>query len=142
MSEDWSTNFDPSKVESTERKPAPRGTYDFIVHSLEDKEVNGCKLYALRIDVTGPTEQGTVVFDNFWRTGKQERAHQISMERFAALCKCVGSSTAKGVVGKRGKAVLKVTEATDKYKARNEVAEYIPKDAGAASANAPKGAPW
>ena len=131
--------------------PLPPGDYQTVIKDAELKPTNdGTGQYIkLRLDVTGPTHAGRVVFSNINIRNKSSAAEQIGRAQLGALMKAIGLATLQDtdqLIGGNVTVKLAIREArTDPatgktYEASNEVKAYKGTD-GAMPSAAPAGMP-
>lgn len=131
--------------------PLPPGDYQTVIKDAELKATNdGTGQYIkLRLDVTGPTHAGRVVFSNLNIRNKSSAAEQIGRAQLGALMKAIGLATLQDtdqLIGGHVTVKLAIREArTDPatgktYEASNEVKAYKGTD-GAMPSAAPAGMP-
>ena len=115
--------------------PLPPGEYQTIIKDAELKPTNdGTGQYIkLRLDVTGPTHAGRVVFSNINIRNKSSAAEQIGRAQLGAIMKAIGLATLSDtdeLIGGSLTVKLAIREArTDEktgktYEASNEVKAY------------------
>lgn len=75
--------------------PLPAGWYSAVVHSAEVKPTNaGTGEYIkLRYDITGPTQEGRVVFGNINTRNPTPIAQKIGLENLGELMRAIGLAT-------------------------------------------------
>lgn len=163
-----SQSFDANELPQTTSSfdPIPEGHYDATITQAELKPTNdGTGQYIkLRLDITGPSHQGRVVFSNLNIKNASAKAEEIGRQQLGEIMRAIGLAKVQDTDQLIGGAVnIKVAiraartdERTGKtYDAGNEVKGYraaggsapvaMPKVASAAPAAAPtKGAapPW
>ena len=122
--------------------PLPPGDYQTVIKDAELKATNdGTGQYIkLRLDVTGPTHAGRVVFSNINIRNKSSAAEQIGRAQLGALMKAIGLATLQDtdqLIGGHVTVKLAIREArTDPatgktYEASNEVRSYKSIDSSA-----------
>lgn len=158
-----SQTFDASELPqgSTSFGPIPEGSYNATVTQAELKTTNdGTGEYIkLRLDITGPSHQGRVVFANLNIKNASVKAEEIGKQQLGEIMRAIGLSRVRDTDELIGGAVkirvairpARTDERTGKtYDAANEVKGYsavsgaAPVAKPAAPAAAAKGAtpPW
>jgi hypothetical protein len=128
--------------------PLPPGEYQTTIKDAELKATNdGTGQYIkLRLDVTGPTHAGRVVFSNINIRNKSSAAEGIGRAQLGAIMKAIGLATLQDtdqLIGGQLTVKLAIREArTDEktgktYEASNEVKAYKPIEGAMPSAAAP-----
>lgn len=131
--------------------PIPAGEYHTVIKDAEVKSTNdGTGQYIkLRLDVTGPTHAGRVVFANINIRNKSSAAEQIGRAQLGSLMKAIGLTTLQDTDQLIGGALCvkvavkdaRTDPATGKtYEASNEVKAYKP-ISGAMPASSPSSMP-
>jgi|TARA_R110000787_G_scaffold161705_1_gene275092 hypothetical protein len=133
---------DIPKDESTGSfEPIPSGTYDAIVQGIDLRKTKaGTGQYlACRLDVTGPTQQGRVLWANLNISNPNPKAEEIGRRQLGELMKAAGVSTVEDtdqLLGGRLSLGVQVKE-DEKYGKRNEVKKMTAKPGGASAAPMP-----
>jgi hypothetical protein len=111
-----------------------------IASELKESKNGTGKYVEVRLDVTGPTHAGRVLFDRIVVVHENERAVEIGRPRFAALCVAAGfakrPSNAAELIGSNVAVKVKTEKASNGYEARSVPRAYaLPDVAGATSGN-------
>lgn len=112
----------------TEFKPLPAGEYTATIKSAEIKATRDetGKYIKLRLDITGPTHAGRVVFSNINLRNKTPKAEQIGRQQLGDIMRAIGLadlSNTDQLVGSELAIVLKVRN-DPTYGDSNEVKAY------------------
>lgn len=138
---------------SNNYEPVPAGWYNATVTEAGVKETRAGdgKYIKLRFDITGPTNEGRVVFTNLNIRNKNEVAQNIGVEQLGQLMRAVGLPTIQDssqLVGGSCQINVKIRPASGQYEAQNEVKGYksingsaLPSGQPAAPAPSPAPAP-
>ena len=131
--------------------PLPDGWYAVTISDADVKQTkagNGSYI-KMKLDVTGPTHQGRVVFSNINVRNPNPKAEEIGNQQLGELMRAVGLPRLEDtdqLIG-RSLSVKLVTRTSEQYGDQNEVKAY--KAAGGAAPAAPaaaasgaKSPPW
>lgn len=142
-----SQSFDASELPQTTSsfEPIPEGFYDATITQADLKPTNdGTGQYIkLRLDITGPSHQGRVVFSNLNIKNASAKAEEIGRQQLGEIMRAIGLSKVQDTDQLIGGAVnIKVAirgartdEKTGKtYEAGNEVKGYRAAGGGAPTA--------
>jgi len=129
-------------------EPLPEGNYNASITQAELKNTNdgGGQYIKLRLDITGPTHQGRVVFSNLNIKNASAKAEEIGRQQLGEIMRAVGLAKVTDtdqLIG--GNVNIKLTiraartdEKTGKtYEASNDVKGYRAINGGAAPAFKP-----
>jgi hypothetical protein len=146
-------SYETDSLPKSDFEPIPTAVYDYVIHSAEVVNVkNNGQMIKIRLDVTGPTHQGRVVFDNVTIKNSSAQAVEIGHKRLGEYNRACGLSRLTDtdqLVGcpVRGRTGI---EKSDQYGDRNRInaimppsgSSPMPKTGGApAPAVAPSGIP-
>jgi hypothetical protein len=137
-------------------QPIPAGNYTATIGGAEVKTTkDGSGQYiALRLDITGPSHEGRVVFTNLNIRNRNPKAEEIARQQLGDIMRACGLSTVTDtdqLIGHTLQIKVSVKPATDEYAAGNEVKGFkavaggIPPKAASAQAAPTGGAtppPW
>ena len=127
-----------------DNSPLPAGDYTATIHASEvqtTKRGDGQMIY-VRLDVTGPTRAGAVVFDRMLVQHPNPTAQEIGIARFSGLCQALGYQAGAGpsdtqeLVGKTVGIKTKVRKSEQYGDSAEVVAYFKPKTIKTASAPA------
>lgn len=115
--------------ESDSFEPIPAGTYTAQIADAELKATKaGTGQYIkLRLDITGPTHQGRVVFANLNIRNPNETAERIGRQQLGDVMRAIGLSQVQDtdqLVGGALKIKVTVRPPSDGYDASNDVKSY------------------
>jgi hypothetical protein len=136
-------------------EPLPEGNYNATISQAELKDTNdGTGQYIkMRLDITGPSHQGRVVFSNLNIKNASAKAEEIGRQQLGDIMRAIGLAKVTDtdqLIGaslniKLGIRAARTDEKTGKtYEASNEVKGYRAINGGAApsfKASAPVSAP-
>ena len=108
-------------------EPLPAGWYSATIAKAEIKPTKaGTGQYiALRLDVTGPTHQGRVVFTNLNIRNPNPKAEEIDRADLASIMRAIGLARVTDTDQLIGGALsIKVTIKNDDYGSGNEIKGY------------------
>lgn len=108
-------------------EPLPAGWYSATIAKAEIKPTKaGTGQYiALRLDVTGPTHQGRVVFTNLNIRNPSPKAEEIGRADLASIMRAIGLARVTDTDQLIGGALsIKVTIKNDDYGSGNEIKGY------------------
>lgn len=108
-------------------EPLPAGWYSATIAKAEIKPTKaGTGQYiALRLDVTGPTHQGRVVFTNLNIRNPNPKAEEIGRADLASIMRAIGLARVTDTDQLIGGALsIKVTIKNDDYGSGNEIKGY------------------
>lgn len=122
--------------------PVPAGEYHVSIKDAELKPTNdGTGQYIkLRLDITGPTHVGRVIFSNINIRNKSQQAESIGRAQLGSIMKAIGLATLQDtdqLIGGQLSVKVAIREArTDTatgktYEASNEVKAYKPLEGAA-----------
>jgi len=125
-------------------EPLPAGWYTANITGTELKDTKDGtgKYIAMRYDITGPTHQGRVIFDNINIVNKNPKAEDIGRRDLGKIMKAVKLEEMNDTDELCGKSLgvkLKIEPAKDGYDAKNRVAAFKPSEGNASSPPAPNG---
>lgn len=139
-------------------EPIPAGDYVVAIADAElcDTKAGTGQYIKLRLDVTGPTHQGRVLFDNLNIRNPNPKAEEIARQQLGAIMRATGLAALQDtdqLIG--GQMSVKVTvKQSDQYGPGNEIKGYKsasgspapapsqPRPAQAAAAPAAASPPW
>jgi hypothetical protein len=119
----------PESTSDGEFKPLPAGWYSAIINTAElkpTKDGTGQKL-SLRFDVTGPTHQGRVIWGNLNIKNNSVKAEEIGRAQLGVIMRALGLNQVTDtdqLINGALQIKLEVVEATEQYKAKNEIKAY------------------
>jgi hypothetical protein len=133
-------------------EPIPAGTYDVVVQGIDLRTTKaGTGQYlAVRLDVTGPTHQGRVLWSNINFRNPNLTAESIGQRQLGELMDAVGLATfddTDQLLGGRLKASVIIKD-DPQYGRRNEVkkmtsnARTLPKTLSSSAATKSSVPPW
>ena len=133
-------------------EPIPAGTYDVVVQGIDLRTTKaGTGQYlAVRLDVTGPTHQGRVLWSNINFRNPNLTAESIGQRQLGELMDAVGLATfddTDQLLGGRLKASVIIKD-DPQYGRRNEVkkmtsnARTLPNTLSSSAATKSSGPPW
>jgi hypothetical protein len=120
----------------------PDGWYNVTITKAElgtTKAGNGQKI-DLRYDITGPTNQGRVIFGALNIRNPSQKAEEIGRQQLGEIMRAVGLAKVQDtdeLIGKSLAVKVKTRPAENGYEARNEVAGFRAIAGGMAPAPAP-----
>ena len=122
-------------------EPIPAGTYDAILQGVDLRTTKaGTGQYlACRLDVTGPTHQGRVLWANVNIANPNPTAEGIGRRQLGELMKAAGIQSVQDtdqLLGGRLSLGVQITE-DEKYGKRTEVKKMTAKPGGASAAPMP-----
>ena len=122
-------------------EPIPSGTYDAIVQGIDLRSTKAGtgKYLACRLDVTGPTQQGRVLWANLNISNPNPKAEEIGRRQLGELMKAAGIQSVQDtdqLLGGRLSIGVQVKE-DEQYGKRNEVKKMTAKPGGASSSPMP-----
>jgi len=154
LGETFSTDDLPQSERSYEL--LPDGWYNVTITKAElgtTKAGNGQKI-DMRYDITGPTNQGRVIFGALNIRNPSQKAEEIGRQQLGEIMRAVGLAKVQDtdeLIGKSLAVKVKTRPAEGQYEARNEVAGFkaiaggmAPAATAAPAAAAPSAAspPW
>jgi hypothetical protein len=133
-------------------EPLPAGWYAVTISAAEVKKTNaGTGSYIkMRLDVTGPTHQGRVLFSNLNLRNPNPKAEEIGAQQLGELMRAVGLPRLEDTDQLIGRPVsVKVTvKESEQYGTQNEVKAYksmggpAPAASSAPASTGAKSPPW
>jgi hypothetical protein len=123
--------------------PIPAGWYAGTISAAEVKQTNAKtgSYIKLRIDVTGPSHQGRVLFSNINLRNPNPKAEEIGQQQLGELMRAVGLPRLEDtdqLIGRHVSVKVTIRESAD-YGTQNEVKGY--KAIGGGAPSAPSSAP-
>lgn len=124
----------------------PDGWYNVTITKAElgtTKAGTGQKI-DIRYDITGPTQQGRVLFGALNIRNPSQKAEEIGRQQLGEIMRAVGLAKVQDtdeLIGKSLSVKVKTKPAEGTYEARNEVAGFRAIAGGMAPAAAPAAAP-
>ncbi len=121
--------------------PLPAGNYNVTINSAELKatKAGDGQYIKLRLDVTGPTHQGRVLFTNLNIANKNPKAEEIGRQQLGDVMRAIGLPSVNDtdqLIG--GSLQVKVAVKDDpQYGPGNEVKGYKPIDGAVAASGIP-----
>jgi hypothetical protein len=121
--------YETSALPKSDFEPVPTAVYDYVIHSAEVVPVkNNGLMIKIRLDITGPSHQGRVVFDNVTLRNASEKAVEIGHKRlgeYARACGLSSVSDSDQLIGchVRGRTGI---EKSDQYGDRNRINAIMP----------------
>jgi hypothetical protein len=144
--------YETSALPKSDFEPVPAKVYDFVIHSagLMDTK-NGGKQIKVRLDITGPDNQGRVIFDNVTIKNASAKAVEIGEKRlgeYTRACGLPNISDTDQLVGCQVRGRVGI-ETSEEYGDRNRInaimppsgSSPMPKTGGASPVAAPSGIP-
>lgn len=138
--------------------PVPPGWYNAAITSAELKKTKDGtgQFIKVRYDITGPSNQGRVVFGNLNIKNASTKAEEIGRQQLGEIMRAIGLAKVTDtdqLIGGNLSIKLSVREATEEYAAQNEVKGYkaiegsapaffAPASANAATAATKSAPPW
>lgn len=138
--------------------PIPPGWYNAAITSAELKKTKDGtgQFIKVRYDITGPSNQGRVVFGNLNIKNASTKAEEIGRQQLGEIMRAIGLAKVTDtdqLIGGNLSIKLSVREATEQYAAQNEVKGYkaiegsapafsTPASANAAPAATKSAPPW
>ncbi len=125
--------------------PIPAGVYTASITqaNLKDTKDGTGKMIAIRLDITGPSHQGRVIFSNINIRNKSPKAEEIGRQQLGEIMRAIGLASLQDtdqLIG--GQVQIQVDiEKKEGYKARNQVKGYKAVAGSAAPAPNPAAAP-
>ncbi len=125
--------------------PIPAGVYTASITqaNLKDTKDGTGKMIAIRLDITGPSHQGRVIFSNINIRNKSPKAEEIGRQQLGEIMRAIGLASLQDtdqLIG--GQVQIKVDiEKKEGYEARNQVKGYKAVAGSAAPAPNPAAAP-
>lgn len=108
--------------------PLPQGVYTATITKadLKDTKDGTGKMIALRLDITGPSHQGRVIFSNLNIRNKSPQAEEIGRQQLGDIMRAIGLSSIQDtdqMIG--GQVQIKVDiEKKEGFEARNQIRAY------------------
>ena len=107
----------------------PEGNYNATITQAELKPTNaGTGQYIkLRLDITGPTHQGRVVFGNLNIKNASAKAEEIGRQQLGEIMRAIGLAKVTDtdqLIGGQLSIKVAIKEGSNGYEARNEVKGY------------------
>ena len=153
-----SFNVSDMPESSGDFEPIPAGMYTATIGGAEVKTTNAGdgQYISLRLDITGPSHEGRVVFTNLNIRNKNPKAEEIARQQLGDIMRATGLATVEDtdqLIGGALQIKVAVKAATDQYAAGNDVKGFkaieggapMPSNngtTGASSAPAKEKAPW
>ncbi len=153
-----SFNVNDMPESSGDFEPIPAGMYTATIGGAEVKTTNAGdgQYISLRLDITGPSHEGRVVFTNLNIRNKNPKAEEIARQQLGDIMRATGLATVEDtdqLIGGALQIKVAVKAATDQYAASNDVKGFkaieggapMPSNngaTGASSAPAKEKAPW
>ena len=125
--------------------PIPAGVYTASITqaNLKDTKDGTGKMIAIRLDITGPSHQGRVIFSNINIRNKSPKAEEIGRQQLGEIMRAIGLASLQDtdqLIG--GQVQIKVDiEKKEGYEARNQVKGYKAVAGSVAPAPNPAAAP-
>ena len=119
--------------------PIPEGTYTAIIKSADlspTKDGTG-QYIKMRLDVTGPTHTGRVLFSNLNIRNKSSAAETIGRQQLGSIMKAIGLAKVEDtdqLIGGVVSIKVGIRPADGQYQAQNEIKSY---SAATSTASAP-----
>jgi len=142
-------------------EPVPAGMYTATIGGAEIKDTNAGdgQYISMRLDITGPSHEGRVVFTNLNIRNKNPKAEEIARQQLGEIMRATGLATLTDtdqLIGGALQIKVAVRAATEQYAASNDVKGFKAIDgsappaqggvngasAGNAQAGAAAKAPW
>lgn len=122
--------------------PVPPGWYNAAITSAELKNTKDGtgQLIKVRYDITGPSNQGRVVFGNLNIKNASTKAEEIGRQQLGEIMRAIGLAKVTDtdqLIGGHLSIKLSVREATGEYAAQNEVKGYKAIEGSAPAFSAP-----
>lgn len=141
---DFLASVDLAATSTPDNSPLPPGDYTATIHAaeLQTTKAGTGKMVYVRLDVTGPTRAGAVVFDRMLVQHPNPTAQEIGIARFSALCIALGykpgapPKDTKELIGKSVGIKTKI-RTSEQYGDSAEVVTYFAPRAATTSASAP-----
>ena len=153
-----SFNVSDMPESSGDFEPIPAGMYTATIGGAEVKTTNAGdgQYISLRLDITGPSHEGRVVFTNLNIRNKNPKAEEIARQQLGDIMRATGLATVEDtdqLIGGALQIKVAVNAATDQYAAGNDVKGFkaieggapMPSNNGASAggtAPAKEKAPW
>jgi hypothetical protein len=84
-------SYDANDLPKSDFEPVPAGNYDCSIHSAEVVNTkNNGQMLKFRLDITGPTHQGRVVFGNVTLRNANPKAVEIGKQQLGDLIRACG----------------------------------------------------
>lgn len=131
---------DLPEAQETSFEPIPAGWYDVSITSAEvrDTKAGTGKYIAVRYDVTGPTHQGRIIWQNLNIQNPNPQAEEIGRRQLGDVMRAIGLATLSDtdqLIGNSLQVNVKIRPAANGYEASNDVSAA--RSAGGSSAPAP-----
>jgi len=114
--------------ESQSFEPLPPGPYNLKITEATLKDTNsGTGQYiAIRLDVTGPTNVGRVIFDNLNIRNPSSKAEEIARQKLGELMRAIGLAAVSDTdqLVNRDVAAMVKTEKSDEYGDKSIISHY------------------
>lgn len=143
-----SFNVNELPESSGDFEPIPAGTYTATIGGAEVKNTNAGdgQYISLRLDITGPSHEGRVVFTNLNIRNKNPKAEEIARQQLGDIMRAIGLSAVEDtdqLIGGALQVKVSVRAATEQYAASNDVKGFKAIEGGAPmpAASSPP-APW
>lgn len=125
--------------------PIPPGWYNAAITSAELKQTKDGtgQFIKVRYDITGPSNQGRVVFANLNIKNSSTKAEEIGRQQLGEIMRAIGLARVVDtdqLIGGNLSIKLSVREATEQYAAQNEVKGYKAIEGSAPAFSAPASA--
>lgn len=123
--------------------PIPEGTYQVQIKSADlspTKDGTG-QYIKLRLDVTGPTHTGRVLFSNLNIRNKSSQAEVIGRQQLGSIMKAIGLATVQDtdqLIGGNLTVKVGIRAASGDYAAQNEIKGYSSSSQPSAQASMPQ----
>ena len=143
---------------TTDFEPVPAGMYNATIGGAEVKDTNAGdgQYISLRLDITGPSHEGRVVFTNLNIRNKNPKAEEIARQQLGDIMRAIGLASLTDtdqLIGGSLQIKVAVRAASEQYAASNDVKGFkaiaggappMPTGSAPATAAAPaeKPAPW
>ena len=120
-------------------EPIPAGEYTVAISEagLNDTKAGTGQYIKLRMDVTGPTHQGRVLFANINIRNPNPKAEEIGRQQLGSILRAINLAAIEDtdqLIGGVMDVKVTIKAATDQYQAGNEVKGYYAPAGGAAPA--------
>lgn len=109
--------------------PIPEGLYSASITQadLAPTKQGGGQYIKLRLDITGPTHQGRVIFSNINIRNANPKAEEIGLQQLGDIARAIGLASISDtdqLIGADLQIKVAIRPANDEYPAQNEVKSY------------------
>jgi hypothetical protein len=122
-------SYDANDLPKSNFEPVPAGKYECVIHSASvENTKNGGQMLKYRLDITGPTSEGRVVFGNVTLRNANPKAVEIGKQQLGDLIRACGIprlTDSDQLVGSRVMARIGIDK-SEEYGDKNKVNGIMP----------------